>query len=79
MGGAKGVDAMGEQWARENKIPIKRFDPDWDKYGAGAGPERNRLMAEYAEALIVLWDGRSRGTANMIANALYERLKIAFE
>jgi len=26
-------------------------------------------MAEYGEALLAIWDGQSKGTANMIRNA----------
>ena len=29
-------------------------------------PMRNREMAEYADALLAVWDGESKGTANMI-------------
>jgi len=67
VSGASGnVDLAGEEWARENDIPIKRFPADWDKHGKAAGPIRNREMAEYADALIAVWDGESKGTANMI-------------
>ena len=67
VSGASGnVDLAGEEWARENDIPIKRFSADWAKHGKAAGPIRNREMAEYANALLVVWDGKSKGTANMI-------------
>ncbi len=63
---ANGADTFGKKWAYENKIPVKEFPADWDKYGKRAGPIRNREMAEYADALIVfIWDG-SRGSANML-------------
>ena len=39
---------------------------DWNKHGKAAGPIRNRQMAEYADCLIAVWDGKSRGTKNMI-------------
>jgi len=68
-GKAKGVDAMGEDWANQNGIPIKSFPANWKKYGRGAGPIRNAEMAEYAEALIACWDGESTGTKDMIAKA----------
>jgi hypothetical protein len=67
-GGASGADALGERYARGSKLPIKRFPADWSQ-GKAAGPIRNRQMAEYAEALIAIWDGKSRGTANMIEEA----------
>ena len=31
-----------------------------------AGPLRNEKMARVADALIAFWDGKSRGTKNMI-------------
>ena len=65
-GCAAGVDTHGEQWAAENHIPVVKFPADWQKYDRSAGPIRNSEMAEYADALIAIWDGGSRGTANMI-------------
>ena len=68
-GGARGVDKLGERWANENNIPIKRFIPDWDKFGKKAGMLRNTDMAIYGEQLVTLWDGKSNGTKNMIGTA----------
>ena len=65
-GEARGADKFGEQWAEAVKIPIKRFPADWDKYGKSAGYRRNEEMAGYAQALIAVWNGTSKGTANMI-------------
>lgn len=65
-GGAKGADALGEQYAIDNNITLTMFPADWDKHGRAAGPIRNRQMAEYGEVLIAVWDGKSRGTKNMI-------------
>ena len=65
-GCARGADALGEQYALENGIQLKYFPADWDKHKKAAGPIRNRQMAEYADALIAVWDGSSRGTKNMI-------------
>jgi hypothetical protein len=65
-GGAYGVDALGEVWAREQEVPVRVFKPDWGRYGRGAGPVRNREMADYADALVAVWDGESKGTADMI-------------
>ena len=67
-GGANGIDKLGEQWARENNINIKLFPADWDQYGKSAGPMRNAEMADYCDAAIILWDGKSKGTFNMIEN-----------
>ncbi len=75
-GGARGVDTLAEAWAAERGIAITRFPADWRTHGRAAGPMRNREMAEYADALIAVWDGESRGTANMIEEARKRGLPI---
>jgi hypothetical protein len=75
-GGARGVDTLGFNWGRKHGLPVRTFSPDWQKYGKAAGIHRNREMAEYAEALIALWDGRSRGTKNMIQEARKRGLRV---
>ena len=65
-GKAAGADSLGEHWANENEIHVEPFPADWDHYGNGAGPVRNKQMAEYADALIAFWDGESSGTEDMI-------------
>lgn len=75
-GGARGVDQLGERIGREFNIPVKVFPADWDTHGKRAGPIRNAQMADYAEALIAVWDGQSRGTANMIQQATKKGLKV---
>ena len=75
-GGARGVDQMGELYAKENQIPVKQFKPEWDRFGKRAGILRNIDMGDYAEALVALWDGKSRGTQHMIEYAKKKGLKI---
>lgn len=65
-GGAEGVDYLGEKWAASQKLHVRKFAADWDRYGKSAGPIRNALMAWYGTHLVAIWDGESRGTANMI-------------
>jgi hypothetical protein len=75
----KGVDRLGEMWADFNCVPVKPFQitqDDWKTYGRSAGPIRNKEMAEYAEALILVWDGKSRGSQSMLAIAKKLNLKI---
>lgn len=66
-GGARGPDEIGEEYAAEVGLKVKRFPADWDTYGRRAGYLRNAQMADYADALIAFWDGSSRGTASMIS------------
>lgn len=64
-----GVDGFGEDWAKARGIPIKLFPPEWQKFGKRAGPLRNGSMARYADALILIWDGKSAGSASMLREA----------
>lgn len=75
-GNAKGVDTLGEQWAVENKVPIILFPANWELYNKAAGFIRNKQMAEYADALIAIWDGVSKGTESMIKLAEKNGLKV---
>lgn len=75
-GTARGVDQGGELYASRANIPIKRFPADWDSHGKSAGYIRNKQMAEYADALICLWDGESKGAAHMFDLATKAKLVI---
>lgn len=71
------VDQLGERWSREflDKEPTL-FPADWEKYDRRAGYIRNQQMADYAEALIAVWDGESRGTKHMIDCAKNKGLQV---
>ena len=60
-GGCRGVDKLGERYAKEKGYSLKIFKANWDKYGKKAGPLRNRKMAEYANGLVAFYkEGRQR-------------------
>ena len=75
-GGARGIDSLGERYAKEHNIPLEVYPADWARYGRAAGRRRNAVMAEKAEALIALWDGESPGTNNMIKLAEAMKLQV---
>lgn len=75
-GGCRGVDVMGERWAEEHGIPVKRFAADWLTHGRIAGELRNREMAAYADALVILWDGKSPGASCMMREASRAGIRI---
>ncbi len=75
-GGARGTDALGERYAKERRCALKVFPADWDQWGRAAGPIRNEEMADYADALIAFWDGRSAGTRDMIRRAEEKGLRV---
>lgn len=74
-GGCEGPDTNAEMYAIDRGIKTSGFDfyiPKWvwDQMGKKAGPLRNAAMAEYADAAIVFWDGKSRGTESMIGEMI---------
>jgi len=73
-GKARGADSLGERWAKENHVSVKEFPANWNRqpdgsYDKSAGHKRNREMGDYGDALLAFWDGKSRGTKNMISYA----------
>lgn len=74
-GKATGADALGERWALESRVPLKEFPANWVEHGKAAGPIRNGQMADYADALIAVWDGKSN-TGNMIKQARAKGLDV---
>jgi len=75
-GNCRGADLLGEQYAKERGYKIAQFPADWNKYGKSAGPKRNQQMANYADALIAFWNGKSRGTKHMIEMAKQFKLRM---
>jgi len=80
-GDCRGADLLGVRYAKERGIRTVHFPADWEAFGRSAGPRRNKQMAAYAAennhgALAAFWDGRSKGTKNMIENAKEYHLQI---
>lgn len=65
-GHAKGIDQQAERWARGNKKPLRLFIPEYGSFGRRAPIVRNEQMADKADALIAIHDGKSKGTAYII-------------
>lgn len=65
-GGARGVDSIAARYAEKHGLKLTVFRPDYEKFGKGAPLIRNRLIVEYADAVIAFWDGVSRGTLYVI-------------
>ena len=62
---SRGTDKVGEQWALDHGIPVRPFPADWKKFGLSAGHIRNAAMADYGDHLLLVWDGKSRGSRGM--------------
>lgn len=52
-------------YIEDYEMSIRSFPADWKTHGKAAGPLRNRKMAEYGDVLLLIWDGKSKGSANM--------------
>lgn len=65
-GNARGADLLGERFAKENNLQLEVYPADWKSYGKSAGYIRNTKMANISDCLIAFWDGKSKGTKNMI-------------
>jgi hypothetical protein len=65
-GGARGVDKLGKNHAICLGLELHEFPADWDRHGKAAGFIRNSQMADFADALLAIWDGKSRGTNHMV-------------
>ena len=72
-----GADYFGELCATLLGLPIKPLPAPWKKLGSGAGPYRNKLMAEYT-VYVFLFPG-GKGTASMRKEALTAGKKIIYD
>lgn len=62
-GGARGVDTIAGEYAREHGIPLLEFLPEYQKYGRAAPLKRDLLIIDNSDIMIAFWDGSSKGTA----------------
>ena len=68
-GGAVGVDRCAAAYARQKGIKLTEFLPEYERYGRAAPIVRNRQIVDYADKIIVFWDGRSKGAFSVIQYA----------
>ena len=61
-GGANGIDTAAEKYADSHRLSKFIIRPQYERYGRGAPLKRNQEMVEMADAILVIWDGKSRGT-----------------
>lgn len=67
-GGDRGADRLANKWAEKNKIPVKPFYPEYEKYGQRLAPLiRNKEMAALAHFFVAFPTKESRGTRHAIA------------
>ena len=68
-GGAKGVDSLAAAYAHAHSIKLVEFLPEYALYGRAAPIKRNEKIVDYADRVVVFWDGKSRGTLSVIKYA----------
>ncbi len=65
-GGAKGVDSRAADYAKRHGLQLTEFLPQYALYGRAAPIVRNKAIVDYADKIIVFWDGSSRGARSVI-------------
>ena len=83
-GGANGADTLGAMFGRENGIPVKVFEAEWEnfnepckvkknkngkEYNALAGFNRNIDIIKNSDFIVAFWNGVSLGTRDSIRKA----------
>ncbi len=68
-GGARGIDTLAERYADENQISKLILRPQYSRYGKAAPLKRNEQMIDLADAILVVWDGKSKGSHHTITHA----------
>ena len=68
-GGARGVDTCAAEYAKSHGIKLTELLPEYARYGRAAPIVRNQQIVDYADHILIFWDGKSRGTASVIQYA----------
>lgn len=68
-GGAMGVDRCAAEYARANGLILTEFLPEYARYGRAAPIIRNKKIVDYADRVVVFWDGHSKGSGSVIRYA----------
>ena len=75
-GGARGIDRCARAYANTHNIRLTEFLPQYEIYGRSAPLKRNLQIIRYADMVLALWDGKSRGTRFVIENCKKENVPI---
>ena len=61
-GGANGIDEIAEKHADKKRISKIIMRPAYNQYGKGAPLKRNEQMVDMCDEVLIIWDGKSKGT-----------------
>ena len=65
-GGAVGIDTRAAEYAKRHGLTLTEFLPQYERYGRAAPIVRNKEIVDYADKVIVFWNGASKGTLSVI-------------
>lgn len=65
-GGASGVDCCVKRYAEENGLTLTEFLPQYQQFGRAAPIVRNQQIVNYADRVVVFWNGSSKGALSVI-------------
>ena len=77
-GGAKGIDTLAEQYADMCGIEKLIIRPQYELFGRAAPIKRNEEMVNICDAVLAVWDGKSKGTRHTL-NYARKKEKIIIE
>ena len=68
-GGAVGIDSCAAEYAKSRGLTLTEFLPEYELFGRAAPIVRNKKIVDYADKILVFWNGVSRGSASVIKYA----------
>lgn len=78
-GMAIGVDTAALRFAEDFDKQIIKYPADWDKHGKTAGFIRNQQMCDIADVAVCFWDGKSKGTQDMIKRVIAKGIPLSIQ
>jgi len=80
-GAARGADTGAGMLARHLGLFEESYPAAWERDGKAAGPIRNQRMLDEGDPdrVIAFWDGKSKGTLDMISRATAAGIQVWIE
>ena len=75
-GGAGGIDTLAEKYADIHHLSKYIIRPRYDLYRRAAPLKRNEQMVDMSDEVLIIWDGKSKGTQHTIKYAKRTNKKI---
>ncbi len=72
------MGTLAEQYADRCRISKYILRPRYDLYGRTAPLKRNEQMVDFADAVLIIWDGHSHGTQYTLKYAQKVKKTIVF-